>query len=527
MVLDTASRQLRQRNFLRVSFDGSGKKRSPNEQDTVLNRDAEQGGREVVGPAYSEVGSASKYATAPRDAFPQLLADLRAGTFGAEVLGLWETSRGSRQMEQSLPLINALADAGVTVWVHTRRRTFDPRNAHDRADLLSAAVKDELASAETSERVLRDVAAQAEIGAAHGLPPFGYRHVFDEHTGKFVERVIDESEAAWVREAFERTGKGESMKAIADDFAARGLRRPDRETRSGKQLPGGPYSPQHLGAWLRNPAYAAVRVHWSGRKGERTLSGDVKRYAAQWPAIVEPALWADVSTILASPDRAKARPGRARHLLGGIAVCGRCNGKLHRAVSRHGTEVYRCQPRGCCSIEKGGADGLDELALKVVAAYLGSREYAALAQPNEATSAELDRAKVVLADAVRELAELTAAARKPPGTPGHISVATVAAIEPALRERQVKAQVDVDRLSAPSLPAGLVAPGADARARLDAAPFTARRATLAAVLVPAFLGELVVMPLAKGWGLQGQPARERTIMWRSQDLFRGGLTSPR
>lgn len=489
----------------------------------MLLRDAKEAGRVIVTPAYSEVGSASRFGDRERAEFARLLADLASGEFGADVLGVWETSRSTRQMEQSLPLVNALRDAGVLLWVHSLGRLFDPRKAHDRADLLSAAVKDELASAETSDRVLRDVAAQAVEGAPHGMAPFGYRHDYDPDTGALIGRVVVEPSAAVVREVFDRTRAGESTKTIARDFAVRGICRPDRTTSKGRVIPGGPYSPQQLGSWLRNPAYAGVRVHMVGRKGQHTLTADAQRYAAQWPAIVEQDVWDDVAAVLADPGRLKNRPGRARHLLGGIARCARCGSKVQRGRSRRDIEIYRCQDRGCCATPK--AD-LDALALKVVATFIGGREYAALVQPGETTTAELAEARHALAEAVAELAELRAAARLRPGTPGRISVATVAALEPDLQKHITEAQATVNRLSAPKLPAGVIEPGADAAERLAAAPFEAQRRTMTALLVPEFVGSLLLLPVAEGWDMYNGPARSRAVFWRGRDAFAGAVSQP-
>src|SRR4029077_3581755 len=86
-------------------------------------------------PAYSEVGSASTYRTgAPRVDFPQLLADIATGAFGADVLLMWEASRGSRQVGEWLALIELCASRGVLIAAYSKgMRFYDPAAPEDRA----------------------------------------------------------------------------------------------------------------------------------------------------------------------------------------------------------------------------------------------------------------------------------------------------------------------------------------------------------------------------------------------------------
>ena len=84
------------REYLRVSADKSGTLRSPAEQHTDNEQAASREGR-ALGQPYTENGavSASRYANKTRHGFDALIADLAAGAFGAQVLMLWESSRGS------------------------------------------------------------------------------------------------------------------------------------------------------------------------------------------------------------------------------------------------------------------------------------------------------------------------------------------------------------------------------------------------------------------------------------------------
>ncbi|MEU6319325.1 recombinase family protein [Streptomyces sp. NPDC047009] len=65
------------------------------------------------GEAYTDIGSASKFATKAREDFERLTADLADGTFGAsgDILVLWEISCLARETGKDVKLID-LCEAG-------------------------------------------------------------------------------------------------------------------------------------------------------------------------------------------------------------------------------------------------------------------------------------------------------------------------------------------------------------------------------------------------------------------------------
>ena len=99
---DTSGQTIIAREYLRVSQDRSGRQRSVEETHDDNQRAATAQGF-TLGEPYREqhAVSASRYSTKTRDAFRQLLADLEADRFGAQVLILWESSRGSRRAAAS------------------------------------------------------------------------------------------------------------------------------------------------------------------------------------------------------------------------------------------------------------------------------------------------------------------------------------------------------------------------------------------------------------------------------------------
>src|SRR6266702_2788095 len=203
MTENQATKILTAREYLRVSQDQSGELRSPDEQHRENVRAVE--GRYSLGAAYSEEGSrsASRYSAKVRDRFVELLADLENGRFGADVLVLWESSRGSRKVSEWVELIESCEKRGIRIFVTTHDREYDPANAHDRRALLTDAVDSEYESGKMSLRVKRAMTANAVDGKPHGQIPFGYQRRYDEVTRKLIAQEPDPIEAPIIQELFD------------------------------------------------------------------------------------------------------------------------------------------------------------------------------------------------------------------------------------------------------------------------------------------------------------------------------------
>lgn len=468
------------REYLRVSQDRSGRARSVEEQHDDNVRAGEQHGFALNGEAYSDVSlSASRFATKQRGGFARLLADLKAGRFGADLLVLWESSRGSRRVGEWASLLDLLEDAGVKVHVTTHGRTYDPANWRDRKSLLEDAVDNEADSAKKSDAILRAAAATAARGEPHGRIPYGYRRLYDPVTRRLVAQEPEPEEAAVVRELFERLRKGHSLREISQDFEARGIR-----TRTGKR-----WTPQHLRDIALRPLYGGVRVHEPGNRNGRYRGDLASAVEATWPALVDKATFYAVRAMLTSPERRTSRSGRAKWLLSLIAVCDKCGGFL--AVSfRNGTgREYCCRDKSCIRIP---ADDLDAYAEQVILAYLARPDVIAELRASDGENSALAAVRSDLAAARAELASLRALASRPVGDPQRLSAASLAAIEPGLVRQVAGLESSERELSVPSALAGLITPGKDVRRRWKAAPVSARREIARMLCSPAILGQLRV-----------------------------------
>jgi site-specific DNA recombinase len=479
------------REYLRVSLDKSGRERSIVEQQDD-NRNAWDGWE--WGAPYSDLSiSASRYSTKTRGGYGELIADLAADRFGANVLVLWESSRGSRKVGEWVELIDLAESKHVNIAVTTHARVYDPGNPRDRRSLLEDAVDSEYESAKISSRAKRATAANAAAGRPHGPVAYGYRRTYDPQTGRLATQEIEPAEAVIVRKLFDRVTKGHSLKAIARDFEARGVR-----SRSGKL-----FSAPTLRAMLERPLYVGLRAHAPGTMSRQERRRTATLVDATWPAIVPRATWLAVQRILSDPGRKTSRPGRAKHLLSMIAVCDVCSGPLVVTYRRRGHGEYQCQRRSCVRIDKAELDALAETA---IIGYLSRPDHVErLVQVDDGE--QLHQVRDEIAQIRAELDDLADRVGC-----GEVSATLAARAEPAILERLRAAEAREADLSTPSELRGLISPGKDVARRWEAAPMSTKRTVARMLLVPEVLGELRVNRSPTPG--RRAPAEDR-VRWRS------------
>jgi site-specific DNA recombinase len=472
------------REYLRVSRDKSGRARSTEEQHADNRDAAERHGITLNGEAYSDLSvSASRYSAKVRGNFDRLLADVEHGRFGADVLVIWESSRGSRRVGEWSTLLDRLEDARIKVLVATHGRVYDPSVPRDRRSMLEDAVDSEYESAKISLRTTRAHAANAEAGLPNGRCPYGYARRYQvQPNGRRVllAQEPEPAEADVVSELFDRLLHGHSLRAIARDFTARGIL-----TRTGK-----PFPSQYLREIALSPVYVGKVVHVAGATSRTTFRGSVEALPdAIWPGIVESAVFHQVRAKLLSPSRKTSRPGRGVHLLSMLARCDVC-GSVMTVRYRRGAREYACRAAQHTSINAGE---LDEIATSVILAYLAQPHL--LTKLREVDEGELADVRAKLAAARAELD----AARGSVGTgPGKMSVASFIVIEPGMMADITGLEQRETALTTPSELVGLMTPGKDVARRWKAAPMSARRQVVRFLATPQVLGELRVTRHAPG-----------------------------
>ena len=229
-------------------------------------------------------------------------------------------------------------------------------------------------SLKTSARVRRGMEGNALKCMTNGVRVWGYREGPD---GRYV---VDEDEAAFVREAFERKIRGEAANSIARDFAQRGVR-----SRAG--APCG-YSMVHT--MLHNRKYTG-RYEWGGQVVEGGM-----------PAIVDEETF--MAAQVAPSKRDIPHEDWADYTLSGRVICsgcGRnmpgCSGWGHKGVKY---TYYRCTH---CRKSSVRCDWLEGEIVAALRALLKDPEQARRIAEEACAEGEDEEVKRMRRDAERSL----------------------------------------------------------------------------------------------------------------------------
>lgn len=490
------------REYLRVSKGKGRTARSIRDQHRD-NLEAEQEyGPWTWGEPYKDAESASKYARKARDDFEKLVIDLRTGSFGepGDVLVLWEISRLARETGRGVEIIDLCEAGGYLVHVTSHeRQPYNPRNYNDRHELISGIADAEREARRLSARTLRGLNSAAREGRPQGQVPFGYRRDYEVIDGRPrpVAQYPDPVQGPLVLELFERVaGSGDKLPepiyAIAKDWEKRGVKRKGGQS----------FTPQNLRSMLLRPAFAGLRKH-NGVLVREQWEG--------WTPIVPRELFDRVQTVLADPSRRKYTGAHIRHVLSMTLRCDVC-GRPMAVMARwkHGRKTafgYQCHPKGHVWVPKEETDRIiigdldrfdpetgERLApeLGVILAYLANPDrHAALRHQPDASQEEKD----LRADLGRLNAELKLLkdAPKPATALARIErTKDIEEYETAIAELEAKLRL----ATMPAPLAGLLPeePVKDVVRWWKTAGVEKQRAIAAALLTPAVLGEVRIMP---------------------------------
>lgn len=476
------------REYRRVSKDRSGRERSVGQQHDENADHAAQQGWTLGEPYEDNDRSASEYATRTRDDFARLVEDVERDRFGAQVLILWEGSRLSRQMIEWVPLMHACKRAGICIYITQEWKVYDPRNGADWKALMNLGTDAESESWKVSQRVNRDVRANAAAGRPHGPTPYGYRRTRDERTGKVRDQLPDDESARIVVEIFERIARGDALRAICADLNARHI-----PTQRASE-----WTPGTLRVIVKNHAYIGERTHVAGLgKGDRQSAlrrGLSAEYIpAVWDALVSRELFYAANAVL--EGRYGTHPGRGVHLLSGIAVCDVCETRLD---VRARTQTYRCV-RGHVSVSKRD---LDEVAEAAILDYLRDPELdARMSEQNaEDVSDELASVRGRIGELRARMKELESST---------LPVKLLEAQSAKTMSELADAEERERTLTAPPALSGLIKRGPSAPAQWQRANMRVKRQIARIVLAPGQLGQL---RLTRSPG--GRVPAEDRIRWR-------------
>lgn len=457
--------------YLRKSNADAG--RSVDRQQAELT-DAASGHNLTIGRVFVDPDfSASRYAKRARPDYAQLLDHIRSGN--CQALGLYEASRGSRDLTEWSALLDLCRKRGVKVWISTHGRIYDLSVRRDWRTLANEGVDAADESERISERVLSGKRKAAREGTPAGRLPYGFTRIYSG-SGKLVDQTEHPDEAPIVREIIQRIVNGDSLRSISADFNERGVPAPQR----------GIWYPATVRRLALNPAYVAIRVHQGERFG-----------AAAWKPIVDQVTWEKAEMILNTPGRAINNSTSLSHWLSGAVLCGACRKAKLMARPRSGGcfQVYAC--RNCNGIHVS-ASGLEATVQATLLGWLSQPEALQAFQP-VADSRELRMAQQNLDTLTARLdSHYTEAAA------GRLSAKGLSVVEGHLLPQISQLQAKVKRLS---MPVALVdLDGIDVIDHWEGLPAGKRRDIVRAVV------ELVVSPATRR-GRKFDPTRLDESRW--------------
>jgi site-specific DNA recombinase len=140
----------------------------------------------MVGRVFTDPDlSASRFARKPRPDYAELLVHIRDGS--CRVLGLWESSRGSRDLGEWVALLDLCRAKGTRIWVFTHRRVYDLSRRRDWRTLAEEGIDSADESEKIAERTQRGKRMAAAAGRPAGRLVYGFVREYDER-GAYVRR---------------------------------------------------------------------------------------------------------------------------------------------------------------------------------------------------------------------------------------------------------------------------------------------------------------------------------------------------
>jgi site-specific DNA recombinase len=297
-------------------------------QEADLRERAERDGWTVV-EVLKDDGISGAISRAKAD---RALEMLRLGD--ADILAVWKADRWSRQgLRAVADLDDVLTERSAARFV-AHMDGLDSRDASFDAIFGILAVMARIERKNTRVRVTASIARLRRDGRfAGGNVPFGYRPA-DNPEGFGRVLVVDEGEAAVVREAAARVLTGESIYSVVRELNARKVPTRRRTTWSIQAL--------------RQVLTADTIVGRVRHKGQ-ILRGDDGMPLQVWPPVLDMGTWHQLRGLLGVELPAAQRPmrrrkGRAR-LLSGIVTCALCRAPLYLRANGAGHAAYGCSAK--------------------------------------------------------------------------------------------------------------------------------------------------------------------------------------
>lgn len=380
--------------YARISLDKSGEGVGVERQVELCQKKASGDGYVIPSGRTFKDDSKSAYKIIEREGYEDLLKLVKSG--GVDRVYVYSTDRLTRRVRDMLDWLDACRTHGVTTHAVTGEG-IDPNSANSK---LTTTILGAIAEQESEHKAER-VRAAYEQRARDGKPKTGGRRMFGYEADA---KTIRKDEAAAIRRAASaivRKRNPASIRSIVAEWNAKGI-----TTTRGKPMDG-----PGLRAILKNPRIAGLST-WTptdAATGKRGLMTREVVGEGEWPAIIEPAKWERLQSVLSDPDRVTNRVGNTpQHLLSGIMLCPCGKPMYYRTRPRKdGTRFgyYSCKRELPGSHTHIGAEDSDAAIADLIVARLQRDDVReALTQ---AVARNDDDHGEELAEAIQERADLT------------------------------------------------------------------------------------------------------------------------
>ena len=285
----------------------------------------------------------------PRPAYQRMMRDVEQGRVRA--VAVWDVDRLTRTPRELEDVIDhadriglKLASVGGDIDLATEQGRMMAR-------MKGTVARYEV---EQSRRRLRAKHKELAASGAHNGPrPFGWDFREDRSL------VINQAEAAVVRECVQRVLAGEGIWRVCRDLNDRGI-----TTSTGRE-----WQTQVLRRMLLRWRNCGVRTHQGKESGP-----------GQWEPIIDRETHERVVALLTDPGRRSSNRGtEARYLLTSVAHCGECGRhvvgtneftyRLKNGRTRVYPHSYKCPHAGCMKVQRRMAD-VDDHVTRVVLGVL-------------------------------------------------------------------------------------------------------------------------------------------------------------
>jgi DNA invertase Pin-like site-specific DNA recombinase len=334
--MKTSARARRVGVYVRISDDREGAGLGVKRQEDDCRLLAESLGWHVT-EVYNDNDMSASNRRKKRRGYLRMLADIQNGHIDAVIA--WHPDRLYRQPRELEDLMDLLDSPDLDVELRTvRAGTIDLSTPDGR---MMARIQVAVAKREVEHRAARiksKIKELVQAGKIHnsGHRPFGYERIFEGEGSrrKILGEVLNEIEAAYIRDWAQRALEGESLYSLVTDANARGI----------KTSTGGTWSYQGMKALLSSGRIAGLKEH------KRQVVGK-----AVWPAIIDEEDHQVLRALLSNrTEQAKANGAQRtstalKYPLSGLVRCTCTEDGIRMKTSpssnRKGA-VYRCPPRG-------------------------------------------------------------------------------------------------------------------------------------------------------------------------------------